>query len=271
MAKNDRLEENVIIETMEGFLHFKHLLVGYTTRFGGVSSPPLDSLNMSFQRSDALENVMENYRRLGEATGVATDRMVRAKQVHNRIYKVVHSEDGGIHESVNPGLDGVDALITSDKNLMILTTHADCVPVYLYDKKNQVIAMVHAGWGGTVKGICKETVKAMIEQMKSQPEDIIASFGPHIGVCCFEVGEDLIQLFKMQPNWSDSFLSTSSTGKMKLNLQAFIRAELRGCGLQNENIHETKECTKCQDSRYFSHRGSHGNSGCGVAFMMIRC
>jgi YfiH family protein len=265
-----RNDEKVTIQPIGGFVGRPDLLVGFTTRFGGVSDAPFDSLNMSFQRQDSSENVMRNYQRLGFSLGVPTGRMVRAKQIHGVIAMTVDEKDAGIHETAKPRLDGVDALVTSERDLLLLTTHADCVPIFLHDSARQVAAIIHAGWEGARKGVCTETIKVMKDSFQSNPEDITAAFGPHIGFCCFEVGEDVIRRFTARPFWSDSFLQINARGGMNLDLQSFLTAELLHCKLIQGNIHSTKECTKCNGERYFSHRFSGGNTGCGAAFIMMR-
>jgi polyphenol oxidase len=263
-------DEKVTIQPIEGLAGHASLLAGFTARFGGVSELPFASLNMSFQRQDPIQNVMENYQRFSLALGIPTGRMVRARQVHGSIARLVDDEDAGIHESPGQRLDGVDALVTSRKDIMLLTTHADCVPIYLYDPRRQVIAMIHAGWEGAAKCICTEAVKVMADSFQSNPGDIVAAFGPHIGSCCFEVGRDVISRFETRPFWSDSFLRINGRGKTNLDLQSFLAAELLHDKLEQANVHRSHECTRCNGERYFSHRGSGGNTGCGTAFIMMK-
>jgi hypothetical protein len=164
----------------------------------------------------------------------------------------------------------VDALVTSEKDLLLLTTHADCVPIFLHDPVRQVIAIIHAGWEGACKGVCSEAVRVMKHSFHSNPGDITAAFGPHIGSCCFEVGGDVISRFMARPFWSGSYLRINARGGKNLDLQSFLTAELLQCKLMQGNIHSTRECTKCNGERYFSHRFSGGNTGCGAAFIMMR-
>ena len=243
---------------------------GFSGRSGGVSPAPFDSLNLSFQRADPADNVLENHCRLLEALGHASDKAVRARQVHGAKIAVVDSRQGGIHSEPLPELDGVDGLLTNEPGLLLLTSHADCVPVYLHDPMNRAVGLVHAGWGGVLAGVVETAVGKMRETYGTNPGTLRVGFGPHIRVCCFEVREDVAARFRQKPWWLESFLLETDDGKMFIDLEASLRAIFRQEGIRESAMSSASVCTCCEKERFFSHRGSGGNTGTGNAWILLR-
>ncbi len=239
---------------------------GFTGRAGGVSEAPYQSLNLSFGRRDDPGRVVENHRRGADALGCSLNDMVRVRQVHGARVAVVTRGDAGIRETVCQRLDGVDALVTNDPGLVLLTTHADCVPVYFLDPSLGVIALAHAGWGGVLAGVVEGTIHAMRTAFGCEPGSLQIGIGPHIRDCCFAVREDVIRPFEAMPWWQPEFL-TARQGAAHIDLSGCIRAILQGCGVPATQVAEQADCTCCLSSRYFSHRGSGGHTGTGAAWL----
>lgn len=242
----------------------------FTTRHGGVSSPPYDTLNLSFQRPDKKENVIENFRRLSEKTGVPVENMVAARQVHGDVIAIVNSSHRGMGIIRKSTIGEADGLITADEDVALVTIHADCVPVYLYDPAEKVIALVHSGWRGTLLNIAAKAAEMMIKRFNCRSSNIHAVIGPHIRRCCFEVGAEVNLKFSGAfPNCLD--LLEPSGEKFKIDLSEIIRRSLMETGLAEENILDVGRCTVCESTVFFSHRAGKGISGAGAGlFMMIR-
>ena len=162
-----------------GFAH------GFSTRVGGVSPAPWDSLNLGAGRGDEPERVSENFRRFCHAIGADPDTLVKNHQIHSDVVR-----QAGWGDQVSfPGEGGqmeADGLITGEKGLSLCIFTADCIPVLLCDPVKRVACAVHAGWRGTALGIAARWVERMKKDYGCRGEDILAAIGPGISTCCFE-------------------------------------------------------------------------------------
>lgn len=249
--------------------HNKEIIHCFTTRKGGVSKEPYNWLNMSFNKKDARENVMENYRIVAQAIGVNIEDMVLSNQVHDNKIRVVYDEDRGKGIVKKSDITGYDGLVTNSCNVVLVTFYADCVPVFLFDPVKKAIGLVHSGWKSTLKEICKEAILKMTEEFNSDSSDIIATIGPSIGKCCFEVGEDVYKDFLEKLDYSKKH-AVASNGKYFIDLPLVVKDTLKNQGLKEKNILLSHVCTKCNKDIYFSHRGDNGNTGTLAAFMKLR-
>lgn len=123
----------------------------FTTRHGGVSPAPFDSLNLASNRGDREENILENYRRLGAAVGFDASRAVGCRQIHSDLVRVAREEDAGKIRWDERPYDA-DALITNVPNLPLFAYGTDCCMITVYDPTSRSIAAIHAGWRGTASG-----------------------------------------------------------------------------------------------------------------------
>lgn len=254
--------------SIPGFEREEKIKAIYTTRHGGVSSFPYNTLNFSFQRDDSRENVMENFRRLSEEIGIPMERMVLSKQVHGSTICIAGREHLGMGLIKEHTLGDTDGLITAEKGVALVTFYADCTPVYLYDSVEGVIGLVHSGWRSTVANISGKAVKIMKEEFGCEGENIIAAIGPHISECCFEIGAEVYQMFtEAFPDCADMIKPCGQ--KWKADLSGIISRTLMQEGLTPQNIHDIKRCTVCEKELFFSHRGGKGNTGTGIALLMM--
>jgi YfiH family protein len=149
-----------------------------TARAGGVSSGPYATLNLSLTVGDDEECVLENRRRLAAAFGARQADFVFARQVHGAGVRIVGDADRGSGSyALDDAIPDVDALVTSTPGVVLAILTADCVPIVLHDPLAGVLACVHAGWRGTVAGVCAAAVAAM-QTLGSSRADIIAALGP---------------------------------------------------------------------------------------------
>lgn len=151
-----------------------------------------------------------------------------------------------------------DSIITNNKDVALLVFTADCVPILLWDKEKDVIAAVHSGWKGTEKNILGKTIDKMVKDYNCKIENIFSFIGPHIQKCCYEVSEELIQLFKKNHLNKDVSINEGRY----LDLNACILAILNDKGIQEEHIYNTNICTCCDSEVGFhSYRREQENSG----------
>ena len=240
-----------------------------STRFGGVSSGECSTLNLGFKRKDSMENILKNYNILCDSLGIGTDSLVLTNQVHSAEVAFVDEGDKGKGFSRESDITGVDGLATATPGITLVTSHADCVPVFLYEPEVRAAALIHSGWRGTLKNIASQGVQKLKAVPGFRTDRLIAIMGPSIGSCCFEVDEDVYRLFYDKFKIEGLYRNTVEK-KWNIDLQGIIREELLQEGLINGNIHNCDICTKCRKDLFFSHRGDEGRTGSLAAFMQIR-
>lgn len=168
---------------------------GFSTRQGGVSEGCLATMNFSFDRGDDPARVRENYRRMAGAIGVSPDSFVVARQTHTVNIRKVTAADRGCGVQRERPYQDIDGLMTDVSGITLVTFHADCLPVYFVDPKKRAIALVHAGWQGTVNGIVEHAVRSMETEYGCAAGDILVGIGPGICADCYEVGEEVAERF----------------------------------------------------------------------------
>ncbi len=146
-----------------------------------------------------------------------------------------------------------DGLITDQRGIVLVTYHADCIPIYFYDRVKKVIGIAHSGWKGTLKNISKTMIDIFKEEYKSSTDDIIVAIGPGIGSCCYEIGEDLKDLFSEKFVSIEKIISIKGK-KIHLNLWEANKINLLTSGIKDENIVESLFCTACNIDNLYSYR-----------------
>jgi polyphenol oxidase len=215
----------------------------FSTRRGGVSEGPYESLNLGILTDDDPERVIENRRRVARAAGVAPERVGMGWQVHG-VDLLEWSAPPSERGYADPGgklLPRVDGHLTVEPNLGLLVLVADCYPVALSDGART--AMLHCGWRPLAGGILERAV----ERFDESPE---AAVGPGIGGCCYEVGPEVLDAF--------ADLDGVANGRM-LDLRAVIARKLAASGVTR--VQHIDHCTSCRPDLYFSHRRDGGITG----------
>lgn len=255
------------IGTME-YLAAEHIGVPhcFTTRHGGVSTGNLASMNIGIHRGDALENVAQNYRILGDSIGFQVEDIVAARQIHSDIiYRATTADRGNcLTEGASPVCD---ALITNEAGVALNVFTADCTPILYHDPVTGAVGAAHAGWRGTAADIAGKTVQAMVNAYGCDPAHIRAAIGPHIGPCCFETDADVPQAM-LEALGEDARPFIEQRGeKYYVNLTEINSLFLRRAGIRH--IESCPDCTACQTDRFWSHR-RHG-AGRGSQGAIILC
>lgn len=244
---------------------------GFSTRLGGVSEDELSTMNLSNQRGDKPERVKENFRRICSTLELRAEDLVLSDQIHETfVYKAGHEDKQGVFPE-RKKLSGVDGLVTNEPDVVLVTSYADCVPLFFVDVKNRAIGLSHSGWKGTVGKIGSLTVLKMKELYGSRPEDIVAVIGPSICAGCYETGEDVAGLFRETfNNWDpDRYLNQKDDGHYLLDLWSVNRQLLLEVGILPRNIGVSAICTCCNPSLLFSHRAAGGKRGNLCGFLSI--
>jgi YfiH family protein len=231
----------------------------FTTRLGGVSEAPFDSLNLGVLTDDENDSVLENRRRLAAALGLEPDRIAFALQVHGT-QLIDHSDPNQLRGSFgaryvnkeprNGGVPEGDGHMVTAPGFAPLVFVADCLPVALVGPGG--LAVLHCGWRGLAAGIVAAGVAAV--------EANAAAVGPGICPCCYEVGEEVLDAF--------AGLGTGIAEGRMLDLAEVACRLLREAGV--EQVETAGLCTSCERKLFFSHRRDRGRTGrqAGVAWLL---
>ncbi|MEZ4617092.1 MAG: peptidoglycan editing factor PgeF [Caldilineaceae bacterium] len=233
-----------------------------STRHGGVSPEPWQSLNLSIARGDSRERVETNRDRLATAIGVEVNKLVRCRQVHGTGVAKVDESDA------NQWIDGTDGLVTDTPDLPLLLLFADCTPVLLYDPKHHALGVCHAGWRGTINGMAAATLWTMQAAYDTNPADVVACIGPSIGPASYEVGNEVWELAHAKlPNADRLFTHPNGPARNPyFDLWQANATQLMEAGVQESQIEISGIDTAQSTEDFFSHRAEHGR--CGL-FTMI--
>lgn len=237
----------------------------FTTRIGGVSRGDFRSLNYGGYTDDDPRDVSENRRRVYEALGLSDFTEGFVRQVHGD--RVVNIRSGDYTDGESFTIADADGIMTDRRGLLLMTLHADCLPLLFFDRKNRVIAVTHAGWRGTEKHIGPKTVAKMREEYGTRPEDLTAAIGPGISLCCFEVGPEVAEAFRQSFPRIKECGYRKENGKYMLDLKKINRIQLEETGVAR--ILVSNFCTKCNEDIFFSHRRDHGHTGRMAAGMIL--
>ena len=242
---------------------------GFSTRVGGVSPPPWDSLNLGASCGDQPERVAENFRRFCGAVGTDADALVKNHQVHGDLVRPVTRADV-LPSPGAPGTVEADGLITRTPGLCLTVFSSDCIPVLLCDPRKKVAAAVHAGWRGTALGIAAKAVERMVDCYGCDRLDILAAVGPGISKCCFETHEDVPNaMTEAMGAAALSSIEVLPTGKFHVDLKGLNAKRLESAGLDPDHIAVSADCTCCLPEKYWSHRYTHGERGSQAAMIAI--
>ena len=235
---------------------FPFLIAATSTRHGGVSLPPYDSLNLSFTVGDDPMFVRENRKRWLEDLGIKPNQVVFTKQGHTSIITEVHVSDGGRgYESFDDGITG-DALYTKDRNLYLAIYHADCVPIFFCSPKHDLVRIIHAGDKGTLNGATSSIVRELIAKENLEPRDLYFMFGPSVSFGHNELSEeDALKIAAMDKVYARGI--KRSMGVYFLDTPFINFLQLRELGVPVENITVSGICTHENDDTFFAAGKTH--------------
>jgi polyphenol oxidase len=216
--------------------------VAFSTRQGGVSAGPYESLNLGFLTDDDPPNVDVNRGRLAAAAGLDPAQVAMGWQVHGAdLLEWDGAPEHGGFAKLGAELPKVDGHATDAVGVALLVLVADCLPVALAGSGR--VAMLHCGWRPLAGGLVEKALATF-------PEPPAAAIGPGIGRCCYEVGPEVLDAF--------ADLEGVADGRM-LDLRAVVRRTLEAGGVTE--IEDVDLCTHCREDLFFSHRRDGGVTG----------
>lgn len=240
---------------------------GFSTRPGGVSPAPWDSLNLGISRGDDLDRVRENYRRFCRVIGTDPLRTVLSRQDHHDHVLHVTADDAGKGLWRERDYQSVDAMITNSPDIPLTVFSADCGVILLFDPARRAIGAVHAGWRGTAMGLVKKTVLSMTEAFGTEAKDLLCAIGPSIGQCCFETDDDVPAALREALGSDAEAFMVRHGNKWHIDLKSVNAWWLRGLGVQHIDICD--HCTVCRPDLYWSHRRSGNARGVQAAMISL--
>jgi len=298
-------EDNACYMQFGHYRQFSELRHGVFTRLGGYSKTPYEGLNASFSTGDELENVVRNRLLVLQSLEIEAYPCATLWQVHGAEVATLDTEsavwndwrDDWPHRSywvgeqelvwtIKPRLKA-DALITRQRGVTLALSFADCTPMLFYDPVQGAIGIAHGGWRGTARGIALATVEAMSEQFGCRPENIYAGIAPSIGACCYEISEQVRQLYMGEVEFNEmptaekyrekvresvvfSTVQLADRSSLRLDLRESNYNQLLLAGLLPEHIEMPGICTGCSTDLFFSHRVEQGKTGRFPVAMALR-
>jgi purine-nucleoside/S-methyl-5'-thioadenosine phosphorylase / adenosine deaminase len=293
-AATNPLSNTTLVLRASTLVAIPWLVHGFSTRLGGVSAiPDLDGshaeLNLGKGTWDSTANVETNRRRLLECLRADGLRLHLQQQIHSDLIRVLdHIPAPGS----NPRGDG---LITDRKGMLLGILSADCLPIFVVDVRQKVVAAFHCGWRGTARRIAQKGVGRMRLLFGSRPEDLRAAIGPGIRDCCYRVGEEVAAEYETQFLYASSLLVIQKSTKrfvdksyalmrnepwrgtpspdgriIHLDLVKANVRQLEEAGLGRAQIHADVPCTSCHPELFFSHRRDAGRTGRMLSVIGIR-
>ncbi len=256
-----RIQKGTVVfylsEVLQPFSNITHAV---TTRHGGVSPAPFDTLNLGSTVGDDSANVRENWQRLHRALDLDPRATVDARQAQaDQVARVEAAQRG-------TRLANVDALITDAPGVPLLLRFADCVPVLFYDRKHRAIGIAHAGWRGTVGKVVTNTVRAMGEAFGSEPRDLAACVCPSIGPCCYQVGPDVQARAREAFPYADDLLIRHN-GSVHFDLWEANARQLRELGVGEVEV--AGICTADHTEDLYSWRREQAHTGRFAALIAL--
>ena len=241
---------------------------GFSTRLGGVSPAPMDSLNLGANRGDDPANVRENFIRFCAAIGADVNALVKNHQIHSDIIRPVTREDV-LPAPESPGVAEADGLVTDQPGVCLTIFSGDCIPVLLYDPVRRCIAAVHAGWRGTAAGAAARAAETMVRDYGCKPEHILAAIGPGIGPCCFETHIDVPDGLRAGLGAdAEAFIRPlPREGKFSVDLKGANAKWLERAGVRH--IAVCPACTACRLDTFWSHRIQGNRRGSMAAMIQL--
>ena len=259
-AKDFTLRENLGITyyVCRAFESLPWLRHGFSTRRSGADEEPL---NLHPTVGYDPERAKKNRSRLLCALGLENASLVSLNQIHSNQVCAV--------EAINENYEG-DALVSNMENTALAIKTADCFPVLIVDPVHRAVGAVHSGWRGTLARVLPRTIEEMCRRFQSDPACLMSAMGPAIRECCFEVGEDVAQLFnEAYPGKSTTRPNATSPGKHMANLAAVLKTQLTQSGIPPGNQHDIGMCTCCNTRDFFSWRVEGASAGRMMAVIAV--
>ena len=243
------------------------LVAGVTTRNGGISRPPYNSLNLGVNTDDPEYNIEGNRSTFLNEFNVPMHHLLVVKQVHGSDVLVVNSKNYDVSHFQDVA---ADAIVTNQPGLMLGVLVADCYPILMFDPINKVSAVVHVGWRGAANGIITKTIDAMTAEFGCETEQIKVMVGPGISAEHYQVGKEVRDAFRAGVgNWGE-IAEELERGCWQLDIQRSIDLQLNAAGIKHSRRELSDLCTWKHKELFFSYRRDEGQTGRQMGFILFR-
>ena len=232
---------------------FPEINFGFSTKIGLNRKEPF-CFNMSMTVKDNKDIVIENRTAFFSYFGLAYTDVALQRQTHTDI--ITYVKNGG-------QLGESDALITDNLNTGLAISSADCTPIFIYDRKNRIIAGVHSGWRGTEKRILQKTIIKLVSEFASLPENLFVYIGPAISQKNYEVGPEVAALFedKYKCQKEDKYLLDVTGANYDILIES---------GIPERNIEKSELCSFDMKDILHSYRRDGINSGRALGIIVLK-
>ncbi|MDY0292310.1 MAG: peptidoglycan editing factor PgeF [Desulfuromonadaceae bacterium] len=264
LAKQDKLNS-----LQASWANPPRLFAGVTTRNGGISRAPFNSLNLGIHTDDAPHSVEGNLTTFAHAFGIAQHHLLLVKQVHGCDIVVLEQKNYDVSHFQDVE---ADAIITNQPGLMLGITVADCYPILVFDPHQRVAAAIHAGWRGVVNGIIGDTIATMQNEFKSDPSTLQVAVGPGISKEHYIVGKEVRDAFRTSANsthWRE-VAQEVELGQWRLDLRQSCVMQVHAAGIKPSNCDVSELCTYKNRDMLFSYRRDQGQTGRQMGYIMFR-
>lgn len=207
---------------------------------------------------------MDEIRAVCKMLGLHRNVIALGRQEHTNHVSLVRRTD--FHDATHHVYPSTDALVSDEPDMALVIQTADCAPLFLYDPVARVIGLAHAGWKGTLARIVQRTIEAMTN-LGSKPGNIVSWVGPMAHSCCYEVSEELVQIFAAE---FTALPRNVIHEKRHLNLVQINAIQMIEAGVQPENISFSNICTIHRSDQFFSYRADGGPTGRILSVLSMR-
>lgn len=234
----------------------------FTTRQLQLRRPQHETGGDAANSSPAWQTYLAAWTQAAASVGAGLEQVLRVHQRHGAVVRSVRREEI-TPTSAAERPDG-DALISNATGFVLAVQVADCVPILIADKKTRAVAAVHAGWRGTCAGVTTATIDALTREFGSAPHDLCAAFGPSIGPCCYEVGQGVLDEFRLSgvpEHVLERWFRETEAGSLRLDLQIANRDQLAAAGVAEKEIYLCGLCTQTHRDVFASYRADGERAG----------
>lgn len=234
----------------------------------------LKNHSIGFNLQDELEIREQSINRVSRQFNIDKNYIVQSHQTHSNNIKEFNSKDE-VRQKIFNDFDGY---ITNASHIASLITFADCVPIFIYDSKNNVYANIHSGWRGVVNQISIKAIKMLIKKYNSNPSNLICCIGPNIRKECFLVNDDLVKIYKetfidhikKYPIIEETDFTNEKGKQYRIDNNLLLRILFKESGILDKNIIDSEICTVCNSNDFHSRRVEGESFQKGGGLMMLK-
>ncbi|MBN1142194.1 MAG: peptidoglycan editing factor PgeF [Deltaproteobacteria bacterium] len=244
------------------------LWAGFSTRNGGISRPPFNSLNFGFNTDDAACNVERNRSTLCRAFDIAPQNLLTVQQAHGTDILAIDEPNDDLSHFLSLECD---AVITNQPRIMLGILVADCFPVLFWHPGAGVIAAAHVGWRGAAGGLIGKVLEALAGLFRADGQGLYCAIGPGISAAHYEVDRTVKETFGPSGVGWEQIAWEKTFGRWRLDLGKCCRLQLEQGGVDPARIvYNPDFCTFAQRELFFSYRRDNGQTGRQIGFIMIK-